>query len=732
MSTTKNTPQDIYAQLREKIDNVLQVINEDTEDSSVTKAKDNAREIFYELQKKINHEISELEKYAEWDTFTFAFYGETNAGKSTIIETLRILLNEQSKQEAQLKFKTLQKELGLTEECFLVIKEQIQRFESMMADVQQELDRIRQLQNEDLAHYRLELNELEACVKNMLGSMSVWRKFLSFFFKTREQKELVIKRKALCQREQENKFVVSDYLARIKCIEQDKLKSEQEYTTLQNNASRLVSYADGTIIGDGRSDFTVETHEYRFMANGKSFAILDVPGIEGKESTVIENIKSAVKKAHAVFYVTSKASAPQQGDESNQGTLQKIKEHLGAQTEVWTIYNKRITNPLQLQKDDLLSEDERLSLADLNEKMRSQLGDNYQDTLTLSAQAAFFSVAECLVPCSSLKVNKNKFISKLSTGELRNKSMLNDFSQFIVSDLMDGYQEKIIKSNNNKAVLLVNDVVKKIDHLNGDHFMPLAKKLEMDSHDCALQMDLALRSLKTRLHSVADNSVENLKRNVRIKIYDKIESDISNDDFKRALERYIKEEQEQCSQSLPEMMNAELERFQNEIGETVNRFERQSKDLFSSYGHIKSSKLGDAFELDIKIDNGIQIAGVLAAVAGGIALLIWNPVGWVIAAISIVSLVFGFVKSVIGFFSSSYKMSQQRKAADENLSRVSSQMSQSLESNIHAAFPELEQKVNGIKQAIDNTAKQIAGIVAIMRDSRVRLQKLIFVMDGKE
>lgn len=154
--------------------------------------------------------------------------------------------------------------------------------------------------------------------------------------------------------------------------------------------------------------------------------------------------------------------------------------------------------------------------------------------------------------------------------------------------------------------------------------------------------------------------------------------------------------------------------------------------MFSSYGHIKSSKLGDAFELDIKIDNGIQIAGVLAAVAGGIALLIWNPVGWVIAAISIVSLVFGFVKSVIGFFSSSYKMSQQRKAADENLSRVSSQMSQSLESNIHAAFPELEQKVNGIKQAIDNTAKQIAGIVAIMRDSRVRLQKLIFVMDGKE
>jgi hypothetical protein len=40
---------------------------------------------------------------------------------------------------------------------------------------------------------------------------------------------------------------------------------------------------------------------------------LDVPGIEGKESKVLAQVQQAVEKAHAVFYVTSKPTAPQKG-----------------------------------------------------------------------------------------------------------------------------------------------------------------------------------------------------------------------------------------------------------------------------------------------------------------------------------------------------------------------------------------------------------------------------------
>lgn len=40
-----------------------------------------------------------LAQHAEWDKFTIAFFGETNAGKSTIIESLRMLFSEESRQE---------------------------------------------------------------------------------------------------------------------------------------------------------------------------------------------------------------------------------------------------------------------------------------------------------------------------------------------------------------------------------------------------------------------------------------------------------------------------------------------------------------------------------------------------------------------------------------------------------------------------------------------------------
>lgn len=52
-----------------------------------------------EMDKKFKEDINSLEKNAEWDKFTIAFFGETNAGKSTIIESLRIIFDERNRRE---------------------------------------------------------------------------------------------------------------------------------------------------------------------------------------------------------------------------------------------------------------------------------------------------------------------------------------------------------------------------------------------------------------------------------------------------------------------------------------------------------------------------------------------------------------------------------------------------------------------------------------------------------
>lgn len=56
-------------------------------------------ESLHQISRRFDDELALLQKHAEWDRFTLAFFGETNAGKSTIIESLRILFQEDSRQK---------------------------------------------------------------------------------------------------------------------------------------------------------------------------------------------------------------------------------------------------------------------------------------------------------------------------------------------------------------------------------------------------------------------------------------------------------------------------------------------------------------------------------------------------------------------------------------------------------------------------------------------------------
>ena len=50
-----------------------------------------------DMSKEFKAEIEKLESSSEWDKLCVAYFGETNAGKSTIIESLRIIYNEETR-----------------------------------------------------------------------------------------------------------------------------------------------------------------------------------------------------------------------------------------------------------------------------------------------------------------------------------------------------------------------------------------------------------------------------------------------------------------------------------------------------------------------------------------------------------------------------------------------------------------------------------------------------------
>ncbi len=86
---------------------VRETISRSLKDANISSAKDDDENRFFEEIKEclseqdrdFKREIDGLEEISDWDNFCISFFGETNAGKSTIIETLRIIYDEESRRE---------------------------------------------------------------------------------------------------------------------------------------------------------------------------------------------------------------------------------------------------------------------------------------------------------------------------------------------------------------------------------------------------------------------------------------------------------------------------------------------------------------------------------------------------------------------------------------------------------------------------------------------------------
>ncbi|GAA6937393.1 hypothetical protein AOH323_08490 [Helicobacter pylori] len=218
--------------------------------------------------------------------------------------------------------------------------------------------------------------------------------------------------------------------------------------------AELKELQDGAIIGDGRSDFTLKTESYTLKHNNQSFVLLDVPWIEGDEKKVKQQISNATKKAHAIFYVTKTPAPPQKGEERKGRTIEKIQNQLDSQTEVYTLFNKPINNPRAL-KDELIDENEKESLKILNEKMKAILGKHYEGHQIVSTQAAFYGLSSALLPETDFYKNKQKFLEIFKVEELLLKSQFKQLGKFIAGTLLENSRKKIIESNCNKALKVI-------------------------------------------------------------------------------------------------------------------------------------------------------------------------------------------------------------------------------------------------------------------------------------
>ena len=122
-----NEVKDVISQALQ--DSFVEEYNNEEENSFAQKIKEQLSEI----NETFKNEINELEQSSEWDKLCISFFGETNAGKSTLIESLRIIYNEESRLQNILANKQkVQEALDKNNEAYSALVEQTKKIKDFI------------------------------------------------------------------------------------------------------------------------------------------------------------------------------------------------------------------------------------------------------------------------------------------------------------------------------------------------------------------------------------------------------------------------------------------------------------------------------------------------------------------------------------------------------------------------------------------------------------------------
>lgn len=632
----------------------------ESENEKINELNKNALELFNQLESYSLKELNTLKNSQEWQNLTIAFYGETNAGKSTIIEALRIYFKEESKIKQQKEF----------DEIFIKYSDKLQNYEENFIQIEQEINK---LENQE--------KECEEKIKN-LKNKNLFYKIIIFLNLSKTFNK------------------TSSLLKNIK--NQLELKKEQKNQLLQtkeNFNNERKDKQDGQIIGDGRSDFTRKINSYNFYYNNENFTILDVPGIEGNEKIVIDEISKATKKAHVIFYIKKEPTPPQKGDSEKKGTIEKIQEQLNAQTEVYMIYNKPITNPRTLNRE-LISENEMESLKVLDEKMREILGNNYKETKIISAQIAFYALATKLSSNSRHFEQKSKFLEKYKEEELLEKSNFINFVDFIGNELLINTKNKIKISNYNKALKVVENFISNIKIVIEEQIKPLLDEIIKDKKNTSRLLDISLKNFISDLKNESSVLIDGFENNTRNFMYTYIDRNVKDKEFQEKFKNELDLRIPVLTKNIENKFKELEKNFDEKIKKDLEAFRSKIRDNLSNMAKIS---LNNEFDLSINIHSGLE-KGTLFISSAGLAALgainWWNPVGWFVLAGGILSGIIGIGKAIRKMFSSEYKKSQQRQAVEDSLYEICQKFKEDLEGQLKANESKINEPIQNIKQEL--------------------------------
>ncbi|GAA9591222.1 hypothetical protein HpHA63_05320 [Helicobacter pylori] len=290
----------------------------------------------------------------------------------------------------------------------------------------------------------------------------------------------------------------------------------------------------------------------------------------------------------------------------------------------------------------------------MDEKMKTILGKHYEGHQIVSAQAAFYGLSSALLPESDFYKNKQKFLDFKAEELLLYKCHFKQLGEFITETLLENSRAKIIESNCNKALKVIEKLQKTITTTIDRQIDPTIKELKNAQPETYSNLDRSRDKFVSNLRTSAFDAIERFKSDFRIEMYERIEKDIENKECKEIFENEREQGMKELERTIEGRIKKCEEQFSKDIKEDIEQFEERIKD---SLAMLNRTHTDSGFDPIFNIHSGIDKLGLFSSIGGLILLLTVPVLGEFALAAGIVLGVIGAVKSVWSWFSSDYKKS---------------------------------------------------------------------------
>ena len=481
---------------------------------------------------------------------------------------------------------------------------------------------------------------------------------------------------------------------------------------------------DGAIVGDGKMDFTKTYEEYRMSIDGNQFVLIDVPGIEGKESEVKEEILKALGKAHCVFCVHGLKEKP------DTEVVERVKSYLKDWVKVYSILNIRGTS-FNYDEEEEREEFKTKSILSLEKQTKQvfteALGKHYAGNYTIQALLALCAKAHFSPKRRDLIKEQEELLNSFKSPDA-----ILEFCNFnsvvdVVRHLSDHYSEEICEAHKTKVKALYKTTFKSLKELNSN------QKAIID------QIIVELKRYKDLVTSIFDSKVSSIKNQIHWEIvngfdvlkkdgYSAIDEGVSG----KKLESFLEEKKDEVFGDVDHKIKVIIHNEAIDLGNSIQEATEQLKKAINTIFNVNiDSKIEgidmDASEVISKLEFGFGDFMNWAGYLGGIVLAIFatGPIGIVSGIVMAIS---GLISIIID--------GKEEKAKTKLSESIDKSQKQCLDTNYNEICKKVElefkKKKNRICKIINGDVKSLESFKSEIDEIMATINKYNYKLNNTE